>query len=46
MELAVIFIVLALFAVVSGIWGANSTYCIDDPEWNRRHAWRGFEAKR
>ena len=44
LELLVFLAVLLLLNIASCYWGVNSLEDIDDPEWDRRRAWRGFGA--
>ena len=44
MELLLIVAALLLLDFAALRWGADSREAINDPEWDRRKAWRGFSA--
>ncbi|MEO8285924.1 MAG: hypothetical protein ABI670_05775 [Chloroflexota bacterium] len=41
MEILFILGLLVIVALLSQIWGADSRYSVDDPEWDRRRGWAG-----
>jgi hypothetical protein len=42
MELLLITILFLLFAAAALLWGADSRDGVNSLEWERRHAWQGF----
>ena len=42
MELLLITILFLLFDAAALLWGVDSRDGVNSPEWERRHAWRGF----
>ena len=44
MELLLIVAVLLLLGIAATHWGVDSREGVNDPEWDRRKAWRGFSA--
>jgi hypothetical protein len=44
LELVLFFALLLMLNLASCYWGVDSREDIDDPEWDRRRAWRGFSA--
>jgi hypothetical protein len=44
MELLLIVAVLVLLSFAATRWGTDSREGVNDPEWDRRKAWRGYSA--
>lgn len=40
--IVVVLLAPSLFAFAALMWGKDSRYGVDDPEWARRKDWRGY----
>ena len=45
MEAVIILVGVVLFEAATLVWGKDSRYGVNDPEWGRRRVWRGFSRR-